>query len=237
LAELTIPYLESLSTGELIALAVNNGLDIPPGLERGFIIEELFYLDHDTESARHEINQIDIHHNDFKTFAMLPKQYHISFVEVLIRDPLWAFVFWEIKAHDRHHCESAADFSGYCLRVTPIREDVLKEEGHGFEKTLQADEAASFFVSISIDDYARYLGFPPDSGRCFKVALCMQDFENCTVLAESRPFSLPRLIEPTSNELIQTVYQNPLAVLSGVDRFSLVRSEDRLLRPREPQQS
>ena len=51
MAELTIPYLESLSTGELIDLAVKNGLDIPPGLERVFIIEELLYLDHDAEGV------------------------------------------------------------------------------------------------------------------------------------------------------------------------------------------
>jgi len=227
LDELTISYLESLSTGELIGLAVKNGLDIPPGLDRGFIIEELFYLDHDAEGAyahaHHDINQVD-DKIEFKEFAMLPKQYHISFIEVLIRDPLWAFVFWEIKAHDRKHYESAVGFSGYCLRVMPL---TLKDDA------LQMNEDASFIVSVDIDDYARYLGFPPHDGRCFKVELCLRGHGNCTVLAESRPFTLPRLIEPASNEHIQAVYRNPLAVLSGLERFSLVRSEDRLLRSRE----
>jgi len=232
LAELTLPYLESLSTGELIDLAVKNGLDIPPGLERGFIIEELFYLDHgaegaSAEAANHDINQVDPQNDAFKEFAALPRQYHISFIEVLIRDPLWAFVFWEIKAHDRNHYESAADFGGYCLRVTPI---ILKDDA------LYADVAASFIVSVDIDDCGRYLGFPPDDGRCFKVELCMRNYDNYTALAESRPFTLPRLVEPTSNEFVRSVYRNPLAVLSGVERFSLVRSEDRLLRSREIQQ-
>ena len=231
MAELTLPYLESLSTGELIELAVKNGLDIPPGLERVFIIEELFYLDHDAEgagakNAHHDINQVDAQHDAFKEFAVLPKQYHISFIEVIIRDPLWAFVFWEIKAHDRSHYESAPGFRGYSLRVTPFRESALKEN------RLQADEAASFIVAVDIDDYARYLGFPPEGGRCFKVELCMRNHEDYTVLAQSRLFTLPRLIEPTSNELT-TVYRNPFACLSGVERFSLVRSEDRLLRSRE----
>jgi len=245
LAELTIPYLESLSTGELIELAVKNGLDIPPGLERVFIIEELFYLDHDAEgasaqsagakNAHHDINQVDAKHDSFKEFAVLPKQYHISFIEVLIRDPLWAFVFWEIKAHDRNHFESAPGFSGYYLRVTPFKEGPSRE-GALKEGGLQADEAASFIVSVGRDDYARYLGFPPDGGRCFKIELCMRNHEDHTVLAQSRPFTLPRLIEPTSNELLQTVYRNPIALLSGVERFSLVHSEDRLPRPREIQQ-
>jgi len=239
LAELTLPYLESLSTGELVALAVKNGLDIPPGLERVFIIEELFYLDHDAEGVHHDINQVDAQHDVFKEFAVLPKQYHISFIEVIIRDPLWAFVFWEIKAHDRNHYESAPGFNGYSLRVTPFKEG-LSKDGDLKESRLQADEAASFIVSIDTDDYARYLGFPPEGGRCFKVELCMcnEDYEApFTVLAQSRPFTLPRLIEPASNELVQTVYRNPLAQLSGVGRFSLVRSEDRRLRPREIPQS
>jgi hypothetical protein len=234
LAELTLPYLESLSTGELIELAVKNGLDIPPDLERVFIIEELFYLDHDAEIAHHDIIQVDAKHDAFKEFAVLPKQYHISFIEVIIRDPLWAFVFWEIKAHDRNHYESAPGFRGYSLRVMPLKEGP-SSDGAFKEGGLQADEAASFIVSVDIDDYARYLGFPPDNGRCFKVELCMCNHDDYTVLAQSRPFTLPRLIEPASNKLT-AVYGNPLALLSGVDRFSLVRSEDRLLRSREIQQ-
>jgi hypothetical protein len=237
LAEFTLPYLESLSTGELLELAVKNGLDIPPGLERVFIIEELIYLDHNAEdagaqNAHHDINQVDAKHDAFKEVAALPRQYHISFIEVIIRDPLWAFVFWEIKAHDRNHYESAPGFNGYSLRVTPFR-DAPSKDG-----ALQADEAASFIVAVDIDDYARYLGFPPDGGRCFKVELCMRNHEDHTVLAQSRPFTLPRLIEPASDDLLRAVYRNPLALLSGVERFSLVRSEDRQLRPREiPQPS
>ncbi|MCL1931185.1 MAG: DUF4912 domain-containing protein [Treponema sp.] len=247
MAELTLPYLESLSSGELIDLAVKKGLDIPPGLERVFIIEELFYLDHEPEgaaaqgasahgagtqgtsahgagakNAHYDINQVDDKPDTFKEYATLPKQYHLSFIEVLIRDPLWAFAFWEIKTHDRAHYESMAGFGGYYLRIMPLKEEPPA-----------TDEAASFIVSIDIDDYARYLGFPPDGGRRFKVELCIQCHEHYTVLAQSRPFTLPRLIEPASNELIQTVYGNPLARLSGAGRFSLVRSEDRLLRSRE----
>ena len=236
MAELTLPYLESLSTGELVELAVKNGLDIPPGLERVFIIEELFYLDHDAEGVHHDINQVDAKHDAFKEFAALPKQYLISFIEVLIRDPLWAFVFWEIKAHDRSHYESAPGFRGYSLRVTPFKEG-LSKEGALKESRLQPDDAASFIVAVDTGDYARYLGFPPEGGRCFKVELCMRNHDDYTVLAQSRPFTLPRLIEPASNELVQTVYRNPLALLSGVDRFALVRSEDRLLRSREILQS
>ncbi|MDR2719078.1 MAG: DUF4912 domain-containing protein [Treponema sp.] len=225
LAELNLAYLESLSTGELTELAAKNGLDIPPGLERAFIIEELFYLNKDIDDTERETEEADLHdshHHEFKEFMTLPLQYHVSFIDVLIRDPLWAFVFWEIKASDRNIYENAADFKGYCLRVIPLKED-----------SLQPDEAASFMVTVDSGDTARYLGFPPEDGRCFKVELCMLNREDRAALAESRPFRLPRLIKLKPDEDIQAVYRNPLAQLSGVDRFSLVHSEDRLLRSRD----
>jgi len=229
LAELTLAYLESLSTGELIELAAGNGVDIPSGLERVFIIEELMYLTHDIDNKDEEIEETefydikhrDSHHHEFAEFTVLPRQYHVTFIDVLIRDPLWVFVFWEIKAHDRSLYESAADFKGYCLRVIPLKED-----------DLQPDEAASFMVAVASGDSARYLSFPPEDGRCFKIELCMLNGENRAALAETRPFRLPRLIKRRLDKNLQAEYRNHLAILSGVDRFSLVHSEDRQLRPR-----
>jgi hypothetical protein len=217
-----IPYLESLSTGELIMLAEKCGLDIPIGLERVFIIEELYYLGHDSENKAGELDELE--HREIKEAAALPRQYNISFIDVLVRDPLWAFVFWEIKKHDLELHQKANDFSGYFLRVIPLK-------GEGF----QPDISASFTVAVGTDDSAWYVGFSPEDGRNFKIELCSRCSDNCTVLAESRPFVLPRLIkqQPENPEDdIQAVYKNPLVQLSGVDRFSLIHSEDRLPRPR-----
>jgi hypothetical protein len=214
---MTISYLESLSTGELIDLAGEKGLDIPGDLDRVFIIEELFYLEHEGKAAEME----DSGRTDaqFQEFVALPRQYHISFINVLIRDPLWAFVFWEIKAHDRELYEHTAGFEGYCLRVIPLD-----------ERTLQPGGSDSFMVTVGMDDNARFLGFPPEDGRCFMVELCALNHESGTVLAESRPFVLPRLIDPKHDALVQSVYRNPLAQLSGATGFSLAHSEDRLSR-------
>jgi hypothetical protein len=215
LVELTLERLESLSTGELIELAVKCGLDIPSDIERVFIIEELLYLDHETGNENHH----EPPQGGFREFTVLPRQYHISFVETLIRDPLWVFVFWEIKTNDRNTHEKAVDFIGYCLRITPLNED-----------TLQPGGAAAFIVTVDADDHGRYLGFPPEDGRCFKVELCLLSGTQYTVIAESRPFTLPRLIDPKRDEFVQAVYGNPLAVLSGVERFPLIHSEDHLVR-------
>ena len=213
-------WLESLSSGELIKLADNYGIDIPPGLERIFIIEELLensINDEQDESENEEPeNELKIN-TSFSETAALPKHYNISYIEVIIRDPLWAFVFWEVKDHDREAHEHTEDFGGYCLRVIP----------------LAADEAAplsrenSFTVAIDLEDSARYLGFaehsPQAAGR-YIVLLCAIHGGSEQQLAASLPFNLPVLNE---NETISALDRNPLIRLSGARDLSIIKNMDR----------
>ncbi|MDR1318898.1 MAG: DUF4912 domain-containing protein [Treponema sp.] len=233
---LTRPYLESLSTDELVKLADRFGVDIPFGLERIFIIEELLDLALGDEFESREDEEENIPHADFLEAASLPRQYYISFIEVLIRDPLWAFVFWEIKGHDKEIHERAGDFGGYFLQVVPVNGKA------------PANEEDSFTVPVGIDDTAWYLGFPPAEGS-YQVGLCALHGDEKNVLTVSRPFRLPRLLEsPVRHSLsgpaapesfrtaaagmrdIQPVYRNPLACLSGAKDFAIIRSADRVSR-------
>jgi len=205
-------YLERLSTDELIGLAEGYGLEIPPGLERVFIIEEILYLDRRNIDKTESIDEI----------VELPKTQSTSMIDVIVRDPLWAFVFWEIKGHDQDRYENHEEFEGYCLRVIPLKEEDLRP-----------DLPASFIVTVGAKDSAWYLGIPPEHGSLFKVELCVSQWENIVVLAASRPFKMPRLIEPKHKSgKEQAVYNNPLALLSGVEHFPLLRSMVRMPRPR-----
>ena len=207
-------WLESLSTGELVKLADNYGIDIPPGLERIFIIEELLeYANAEEQEVKDEI-QIN---PSYSEPVALPKQYNISYIEVIIRDPLWVFAFWEIKGHDREMHENAQDFNGYCLRVIPL--------GEG--KTELNSKEDSFTVPISANDSARYLGFaehsPQASGRYIvKLGVIRGDSE--LHIASSAPFYLPRRIE---KENIRNMSRNPLVQLSGVQDLLTTKSTDR----------
>jgi hypothetical protein len=219
---LTKARLDCLSTNELIKLADNYGIDIPPGLERVFIIEELLDMAmEDSEPAEQE--EAPVLSAGFSETAELPKQYNITFIEVLIRDPLWAFVFWEVKGHDKEVHERAPDFGGYCLRVIPL------------EGNLANRKENSFTVPVGTGDTAWYLGFPPAEGR-YQVELCALRENGESVLAVSRPFMLPRLLSRPNMKSgadtpdIQNVYRNTLARLSGAEEFPVIRSADRLSR-------
>ena len=152
---------------------------------------------------------------DLSESAPLPRQNNVSYIDVMIRDPLWVFVFWEIREDERDFYEKAKDFSGYCLRVVPI------------DQCDARDTDGSFTVAVGKGDTSRYLGFPPEScpGRSYIVKLCAVGSNAETQIAVSKAFTLPVL---AGNN--QELYQNPLSRLSGINDFSIIKSTDRQLR-------
>ncbi|MCL2809301.1 MAG: DUF4912 domain-containing protein [Treponema sp.] len=215
----TRTWLESLSTDELIKLADTYGVDIPPELERIFIIEELL------EIVNAQLNENDMSeaievNPGYSESALLPKQYNISFIEVIIRDPLWVFVFWEIKGHDREIHENAGDFNGYILRVIP-----LDNEGKEFQS-----RETSFSISVNKEDNARYLGLTEHTehnSNSYVIQLNVIRGENELPIISSAPFILPRLME---NETINELNANPLIRLSGVQDVSIIKNTGRQFR-------
>jgi hypothetical protein len=198
-------YLENLTTQELIKLADHSGIDIPPELDRLFIIRELLENQFEEDSSDPLLERPDL------VTASLPRQYHITFLEVLPRDPQWAYVFWEIKAQDREHYEHLPQFEGYELKIMEINGSKMLE---------------SFTVSIGMEDTSWYLGFPPRGGT-FQVALWVK--EPAISLSCSRPFALPRFVNGPGTE---EILANPLVQLSGAEDFAVLRTVDRFSRHR-----
>jgi hypothetical protein len=198
-------HLENLTTQELIKLADHSGIDIAPELDRLFIIRELLENEFDEEVSDPLLERPDL------VTASLPKQYHITFLEVLLRDPQWAYVFWEIKAQDREHYEHLPQFEGYELKILEINEAKVFE---------------SFTVSVGIEDNSWYVGFPPRGGT-FQIALWIK--APAVSLSCSRPFVLPRFLNSPGTE---EILANPLVQLSGAEDFSILRTVDRCSRLR-----
>jgi hypothetical protein len=217
------PYLESLSTQELMVLADTSGIDIPPALERVFIIEELLEWENDDDPPPEENEAPPLGEADYLEPVALPKQYNITYINVLIRDPLWAFAFWEVRGSDKETHEGAADFEGYYLKVVP-----LGNPGGG----------SPFTIAVGSADKAWYLGFSPEGGR-FRVELCVLRGETELALAVSPPFRLPKLLSPPGanrgepalpRDERERLCAPGLAALSGLDDLRVLRNNDRLSR-------
>ena len=224
---ITRAYLESLTTQDLIRMADNFGVDMPPDLDRVFIIGELLEITSPPESEAGSFPGLIAEESDLLDSVLtetvpLPRQYNITFIEVMIRDPLWAFVFWEIKAADKVQFEKTPEFDGYFLKVSPWL-------------ATAADNV--FSVSVGPNDTAWYLGLAPFAAKAssgelikYKVELCASLGETETVLAVSNPVTLPGLPElPGRLEKQETsgAWDNPLVRLSGYGDFRIIRRNER----------
>jgi hypothetical protein len=205
------PYLESLTTQELVQLADSFGIDIPPELDRIFIIEELMESAEEEEASEVPAGTAAAPHRKLLEKRItepvpLPQHYNITFIEVMLRDPLWAFTFWEVKSDDKEIYEKADDFAGYQLKVS---------EYHNSQEP--------FTIPVGTEDDAWYIGFPPEEGR-FKIELCALRSDEEIVLAASRPFTMPHLFNPLEDAVL---YKNPLIRLSGIEDFTILHNNDR----------
>jgi len=224
-------------------MADSFGIEIPPELDRIFIIEELLEIT-SSDGAAEDTSidlappEADLADSDWLEPVPLPRQYNITFIEVMIRDPFWAFVFWEIKAQDKEQFERAQDFDGYYLKVSPWG---VSAPAAPAQPGLEAEGV--FTVPVSVNDTAWYLGLSPaapkgktfesshDGPKQYKVELCVGTKETEMVLAVSSPFALPLPHElPAGWEPRLFAAKNPLVMLSGYEDFRVVRKNERLPR-------
>ncbi|MDR2784160.1 MAG: DUF4912 domain-containing protein [Treponema sp.] len=224
--ELSRTYLEGLTTEELIVLADRFDIEVPPDLAWGFIVETLLEINRAEESesvgyldnpARRE--KREKMEEDAPVGAVpLPEQYNISFVDILIRDPLWVYVFWEIKSHEKEAFESGGGFRGYYLKVSP------EEDG----------DRKAFIVNVRPADTAWYVSIP-NAETGYKVELCVSAGKKEIVIASSGVFTMPALFEPARRRgargpsINNADPFNPLHILSGINDFTILRNSERIV--------
>lgn len=225
-----------MTSSELLQLADNAGIDIPPELDRVFIIEELLENEEAEEALEPSAPVRKMQEKRIAEPVPLPEQYNITFIEVMLRDPLWAFAFWEVRAEDKEYYEKADEFGGYLLRVLTVEprpappsagEAPPPAPGPGEAAARHRAAAAgnareAFTIPVDAGDNAWYIGFPPEGGR-FKIALCALCGGEEIVLAVSLPFTMPRLLNPSED---RDLYQHPLLRLSGIEDFAILRNRE-----------
>ncbi|MDR0556586.1 MAG: DUF4912 domain-containing protein [Treponema sp.] len=232
--ELSRTYLEGLTTEELIVLADRFDIEVPPDLAWSFIVETLLDINpvESSESVEHldylaqqemleEGALDDAESCDMAASgaAPLPEQYNISFVDILIRDPLWVYVFWEIKSHEKEAFETRNGFNGYYLKICPVE-----------------DSRKAFTVHVRSADTAWYVGIP-DGESSYKVELCVSASKKEIVIASSGVFTMPALFDlakkrgacASGASLNNADPFNPLHVLSGINDFTILRNRERIV--------
>ncbi len=205
-------YLETLSSEDLAYLAEELGLDLPPDLNRLFVIEEILEATEEQKGDTVEdLEETSIDEAIFQRKEKLPETYNSTFINVLLRDSVWAFVFWEIKKQDKQIYQQTLDFEGYYLKILSIVPGKL-------------DMGDFFIIDIDSSDQSWYVCFPSSKGW-FKVELWVKKGKKEYLLASSLPFRIPCAKIPSPGELDSHPFA-PILRLSGIEDLHITRSVD-----------
>lgn len=172
-------YLETLSSADLISLADDYGIDVPDDLNRRFIIGEL--LEIATELQREKGEEIAVVSGDDAPAAIdtLPESFNETQIGIVLRNPVWAFVYWDINEATVTRLQEDFGFSQLVLRVS------------FFTDTEAAVADESFDVQISFSDREQYVLLP--AGKSFVRIDLIALFDGRTEenLAVSRKAAIP----------------------------------------------
>lgn len=208
---ISLSYLETLSTADLLELAEEYDLDIPEQLNRRFIISELIEI----ADELNEQNDDDIEENieNVETTQDLPFSYNETTIDVVLRNPAWAYVYWDISASDIQDVINAKGFSKLLLKI-------LFWESESFDSLVDICE-----LTISVEDRAQYV-FLPAGKKYFSIDLVAEisnaeqkkltTSRKVTIPSGAPLISLDSLEKPMSpilklsgmQELLKTHYQN-----------------------------
>jgi uncharacterized protein len=217
--------LESFSIEELYSLAEKIGLDLPPDLERPFVVEEILeVLAEDSEDRRS--SQGDAVHVDEKKFCgfeqddieideesgqALEARYNETMIRAMARDPSWAFAYWDVADSDLAGLRGEEQSAGLFLRIAeiPLGEPSSAEPRMDCFDILVADEDRQWYINL------------PVAGVRFRIDLCARNPGQpgkARILARSNEVVSPRqsISAPALDER-----QRAMLALSGIEELRI----------------
>ena len=170
--------LDALSLEELYTLADKTGLDLPPGLDRPFVVEEILeVLEEDSEDRRAE--QGEAVHIDEKKYSglrigdfdlvlgpdeSLATRYNETMIRAIARDPSWAFAYWDVSDSEIEALRGEDSTAGLFLRVAEIGPPGEQSDG----------QREYFDIPVADNDLQWYINLPR-SGVRFRIDLCARE--------------------------------------------------------------
>jgi len=199
-------YLETLSFSDLSKLADEYGVDVPEDLDRRFLICEL--LDIVEESKLFNEDMVISSDRSSEENTVLPQGYNETQISCVLRNPVWAFVFWNISNSDNNKLKEMHDCT-LMLRVCslPSPEEFTPKE--------------SFEIKVTAGSQEQYVLIPAGE-KYIRIELVYISGVNRNVLAFSPVIEIPQGSASINN--IQPGKQNDypeIIKLSGIEKILL----------------
>jgi len=197
---MTEERLHSFALPELKKIAAEVGVEIAlPYQEtikdRQDIITLILEAYRETKSEREEQNNLPIKAEEKKYEIALddeiyqcekyeypiPAGYDETKVVLMVRDPHWAFAYWDIKKTKVREIRSYSDFESLLLRVYEVDKEELS----------YSDTGSSFDIPIQFTDNSWYI-YLPDEDCSYFLELSFQSGGRYQVLSRSNIIITPR---------------------------------------------
>ena len=197
-------YLETLSFSDLSKLADEYGVDVPEDLDRRFLICEL--LDIVEESKLFNEDMVISTDRTAEENTVLPHGYNETQISCILRNPVWAFVFWNISNSDNNKLKEMHDCT-LMLRVCslPSSEELTPKE--------------TFEIKVTAGSQEQYVLIPAGE-RYIRVELVYISGANRNVLAFSPVIEIPQGSEALNDIQPGKVNDYPEIIkLSGIEKI------------------
>lgn len=187
--------LSDASYEALLRLADNYGAEVPENVTRDELEEivedaaEEWRLDHrraNNDPVRVEETKYDIQaagelEHRAEEEVELPESYNETTVVLMLRDPSWAFAYWDLRESDLVLFQRSDTFEGLVLRVYS-----MDEPNTSLEAARQR-----FDIPVTLLDSRWYINLP-DQETLYRLALVALIDEQERELAVSNVISVPR---------------------------------------------
>lgn len=170
-------YLENISFADLIKLADKYGIDVPENLNRNFLIGELLELEEES-NFHSDDNMIIDDENDQNSSDYLPQSYNETQISCILRNPVWAFVYWNISDSDNNVIKSS-DNSSLNLRVCLLN------------SSDDLNPVEVFEINTSFGTQEQYVLLPAGS-KFFRIELVYKTATSGKVLAFTPVVEIPQ---------------------------------------------
>lgn len=137
----------------------------------------------------------------------LPESYNETKIVLLLRDPFWAFAFWEIKPADMEELKTFIRNPSLCLRVRRPSEGRTRKNGDFFD------------IPVGLDDRSWYINLPA-AGAAYEIELVGKDRTDERVLCTSNRIYSPafNIPEAGTEQALKDTGNDP-ALLSRLYNF------------------
>lgn len=161
---MTKERLQSLSYKSLLEIAERDHLAYDEGIEKETLINLVLDSLEEERRDREKLNNLAVRieatkYNvsldeefDFSSAEEinLPERYNETKIMLMLREPTWGFVYWDLKFDILKNYESDASFEGLFLRMVELSDRFYRKE----------DILDYFDIPVNITDKRRYIRFP-----------------------------------------------------------------------------